>query len=695
MACDGVPVSNADAPAVSALPFLATSFGFGILSLLTRSLTGVSFAIGSLGLLVSTLAALAIVPGDRLSVGGGFLVGSEYQRIFLAMGCSTSLLLCLLGWSASNSGSWQRNLPGASLAAFGAAGLALAIPDPITAIAATVAAGLVGVLVSLVVPITSRRVGVGARELRAIAVAGVLALIAMAWMARPLGALSAEPAVVGLAYLAMAIAVAFRFGAIPFHVWAARVADSAPEIALPLLMAWSPAVFAVVGLAWVDGSIAPLTPVPLALAVERALIVSIAAISLLLGAFAAWIQEDIEHMVAYSIVQDAAFVLLAFGPLDPATWQPVRTWILVFVLAKTAFAAWVLAIRARFGTRRLGELRGWARSSPTLTAALVIVALATVGLPGLVSFDARMTLIRLASDGPARAVLSLGAIAALAYYARLLAVGLADPAPGVRAVAGDRPRWPEGVALAGWARSSPSLDGPRTAPEASSQPGVAERRRSRREVLFPVRARSSVQAPSSIHAPSSPQAPSSVQALPTVEAPPTVQARSAVQRPSPIQSPSAATTRWAQLRPWTVRLAELLARVRAAAGRVQRGPWPVRLAELIVRGRVAAGRARQSAQRVAERGAWVAGRGASVAERGARAVGRGARMAAGVFAASPRWAGPLLDVNRTLVSSVLVLALALAALVAAAGGWGGPAAAKAPAPEPGVQGQAVSAGKFP
>ena len=201
-----------------------------------------------------------------------------------------------------------------------------------------------------------------------------------------------------------------------------------------------------------------------------------------------------------------------------------------------------------------------------------MVAVATVGLPGLVSFDVRMALVRLASDGPARAVLSLGAIAALAYYARLLAVGLADPAPGVRAVAGDRPRWPEGVALAGWARSSPSLDGPRAAPEASSQPGMAERRRSRREALFSVRARSSVQAPRTIQAPPTAEAPSAVQV------PPAVQARSSVQRRSPIQAPSSAATRWAQLGPWTVRLAELLASRRAAAGRIQRGGgrsvWP-------------------------------------------------------------------------------------------------------------------------
>ncbi len=41
----------------------------------------------------------------------------------------------------------------------------------------------------------------------------------------------AQPVVFGLAYLAFALAVAMRFGAIPFHPWAARLTDAVPETA--------------------------------------------------------------------------------------------------------------------------------------------------------------------------------------------------------------------------------------------------------------------------------------------------------------------------------------------------------------------------------------------------------------------------------------------------------------------------------
>ncbi len=180
----------------------------------------------------------------------------------------------------------------------------------------------------------------------------------------------------------MAFAAAIRFGAIPFHLWAARLAGTAPEIALPLLLAWAPAGFAVVALAWVDRSIAPLL---IPLEVERGLIVAIGVLSIVLGAGAAWFRDDLEHVVGYSIVQDAGFIILGLAVLTPAAGQPTRSWILVFVVAKTAFAAWAMAVRIRFGTRRIPELGGWARRSPVLGLGLLLVAIATIGLLVLIS----------------------------------------------------------------------------------------------------------------------------------------------------------------------------------------------------------------------------------------------------------------------------------------------------------------------
>ena len=70
--------------------------------------------------------------------------------------------------------------------------------------------------------------------------AGALAIAATAWFGRDLSQLAAQPVVFGLAYLAFAIAVAIRFGAIPFHLWAARLTDVVPETSLPVLTALAP-----------------------------------------------------------------------------------------------------------------------------------------------------------------------------------------------------------------------------------------------------------------------------------------------------------------------------------------------------------------------------------------------------------------------------------------------------------------------
>jgi NADH-quinone oxidoreductase subunit N len=419
---------------LSLLPFLAVTFGTAAGALIARSYQRLSLAIGLLGLIAATVAALAIVPGDRLAIGPGRLEATEFGRLFLALGCSTGSVIALVGLATA----WQRDLPAALLGGFGALGLALSIGDPIVALIAILAGSLVGSLVTLVRPTSPRNVQVATREFRAIAVAGALALVGMAWIARPLGPLSEEPTVFGLAYLAVALAAAIRFGAIPFHRWAARLADSAPEIALPLLLAWAPAGFAVVALAWSDRSIAPLL---LPLEVERATVLTVGVASIVLGAAAAWLQDDLEHVVGYSIVQDAGFVILGLAILDPVAWQPTRTWILVFVVAKTAFAAWAIAVRTRFGTRRIADLAGWARRSPGLAVALVVIAIATLGIPGLVAWQVRNRLVELSLvDGPLRIVVMLGGLASLAYYGRVLLVGLRAPSALVAVAATERPR---------------------------------------------------------------------------------------------------------------------------------------------------------------------------------------------------------------------------------------------------------------
>jgi formate hydrogenlyase subunit 3/multisubunit Na+/H+ antiporter MnhD subunit len=437
---------------VSVLPFLAIAFGGAAASLLLRRWVLASAIVGLVALLVATVAAATIRPDDGLIIAGGGLTGSAFGRLFLLLVTGAATVLVAIALATG----WTRNLPGALLAGLGGIALALSLPDPTMAALATLIGGLAGVLVTLPGTATPRGVAVAAREIRAIAVGGALVLLAMAWISRPLGALAQDTAVFGLAYLAVAVGMAMRFGAIPFHLWAARVAEAAPEVALPMLLAWGPAALAVVGLAWVDGSIAPVAPVTGQLPVERLIIVGIGVSCLVLGAIAAWVQEDLEHVVGYATVQDAGVVILAFAVLDPAVWAPSRTWILVMLAVRTAFAAWAVAVRARYRTRRISELRGWAFRSPLLVVALVAIGAASVGWPGLLAFDARATVINLALDGPVQGLVLVSVFLPLLYYGRLLAIGFTHATPEIAAIPDDRLRAPARVP-AGGARPASGL----------------------------------------------------------------------------------------------------------------------------------------------------------------------------------------------------------------------------------------------
>lgn len=402
---------------MSLLPFLFVTLGGAAAAWFVRGRARVSAVTGVVILLGAIVTAMAIQPGQTLVMGGSGLVTTDYQRLFLVLASVMAGLLALVAAIAGG----RRDLAPVSAAVLGTAGLALALPDPATAVVAATIGGAAGALLA-VVPVGAR-VGatVGMRVLRAAAIAGTMGIAACAWIGRDLSELAAQPVVFGLAYLAMALAVALRFGAIPFHTWTARLAETVAETSLPLVMAIGPAAFAVVALAWADASIAPLL---VDLDSARAVVIAIALASILLAPLAAWIQEDVEPVVGYAIVGDAGVVLLAMAALDPAAWEPGRIWILALIATRSAFAAWAGALRFDQRTGRIEDLRGWAFRSPLLGISLAVVALASIGLPGLAVFDARSSLISLALDGPLATIAFLGALLPVAYYVRLLVLGV-------------------------------------------------------------------------------------------------------------------------------------------------------------------------------------------------------------------------------------------------------------------------------
>jgi NADH:ubiquinone oxidoreductase subunit 2 (subunit N) len=420
---------------VTVVPFLAIAAATGVLALGLRTRRTWSTAVAFLGLVGMAVTAGRIDPASTVLAGGLTLGASEWLRLFALLGSVVALLLVLIDAAAMH----EPDVPGVLALGMGAAVLALSVNDAGTAVVAATAGGLAGVLVAAPVGAAARAAFVGARELRALAVAGALGIVATAWIARPLGPLAQVPDVFGMAYLGFAAAVAIRLGAIPFHLWAARVADAAPGVALPLLLAWLPAAFAAVCLGWIDSSVAPL---PLPIEGERSLVAVVGALSVVLGIVAAIVQDDLEHVVGYTIAADAGFVVLALAGFDPGVWEPSRIWLLVFVVGRSAFAAWAVAIHGAFGTRRIPDLGGWARRTPLLAVALVAIGAVAIGWPGLSAWQARATIASLGLPDPFGSLVSLAPIAAVVVYARLLLVGIRPAGQAGMTGRSERPAWP-------------------------------------------------------------------------------------------------------------------------------------------------------------------------------------------------------------------------------------------------------------
>src|SRR5829696_6110834 len=176
---------------MTVVPFLLVAAAAGTGSLLVRAHRGWSTALAAAGLVGLIASASAMSPTAAVTIGGVVLAGSEWLRLFALIGSIAGLLLVAIDVTASH----EPDVPGVIVVGLGAAVLALALTDPGAAVVAATAGGLAGVLVAAPTGAAARAAWVGIRELRALAVAGALGIVATAWLARPLGDLIAAPAV--------------------------------------------------------------------------------------------------------------------------------------------------------------------------------------------------------------------------------------------------------------------------------------------------------------------------------------------------------------------------------------------------------------------------------------------------------------------------------------------------------------------
>ncbi|MDR2216645.1 MAG: NADH-quinone oxidoreductase subunit NuoN [Nevskiaceae bacterium] len=224
-------------------------------------------------------------------------------------------------------------------------------------------------------------------------------------------------------------AVAFKFGATPFHMWVPDVYQGAP-VASSMLVATVPklASFALAFRLLAEG----LTQQS---AEWSAMLAILAVLSVIAGNIIAIAQANILRMLAYSAIANVGFVLFGFVVASATGYEAALYYTLAYVLMTVAAFGAVLAMsRDGFEATRLDDYKGLSRRDPLLAGIIAVVMFSTAGIPPFVGFWAKLRVILALLDGDQLWIAIVAVLASVIgayYYLRVVWLMYFDP-PGER-----------------------------------------------------------------------------------------------------------------------------------------------------------------------------------------------------------------------------------------------------------------------
>ena len=116
-------------------------------------------------------------------------------------------------------------------------------------------------------------------------------------------------------------------------------------------------------------------------------------IGVIYGSLAAWVQQDIKKLVAYSSVAHLGFCVLGLAAINLEGVQGSILYMINHGISTGAMFLVVGMIYERYHTRDINRLSGLARKMPVLAFFWILFTLSSVGLPGLNGFPSEFLTI--------------------------------------------------------------------------------------------------------------------------------------------------------------------------------------------------------------------------------------------------------------------------------------------------------------
>jgi NADH-quinone oxidoreductase subunit N len=201
--------------------------------------------------------------------------------------------------------------------------------------------------------------------------------------------------VFGLVFIVAGLA--FKLGAVPFHMWVPDVYQGAPTT-VTLLLGGAPK------LATLAMTIRILVEALPAMAFDwQQMLLVLAVLSLAVGNLTAIAQTNIKRMLAYSTIAQMGFVLLGMmtGVVNgdssdaAASYSAAVYYMITYVLATVgSFGLIMMLARAGHEAENISDFKGLGKRSPWFAVVMTILMFSLAGVPPMVGFMAKWAVLQ-------------------------------------------------------------------------------------------------------------------------------------------------------------------------------------------------------------------------------------------------------------------------------------------------------------
>lgn len=217
----------------------------------------------------------------------------------------------------------------------------------------------------------------------------------------------------------LTVGLAFKVGAVPFHMWVPDVYQGAPSYIAGFLAAGAK-------IAGFGAALRIFSAVVPARTHWLPIVVTLGVLTMAVGAAGAIAQKNVKRMLAYSSVVHAGYLFLAVAAPSGLGIRAALFYLATYAaMVIGVFAVVAIVQRRRTDTGTLDDFRGLARQRPVLGATLAVLLLGLAGVPPTSGFFGKLFVFQAAVEQGLVGFALVGALASVVaafFYIRLLLV---------------------------------------------------------------------------------------------------------------------------------------------------------------------------------------------------------------------------------------------------------------------------------